>query len=385
MPPDVAIPLHRVDFDASDRAALAAALDSGLLTGDGGFNRSLAALACEALGCAAAFPVPSGTHALELLFRALPLDPGGEVILPSFTFVSAANAILMAGGTPVFADVEPATLNLDPDSAAARVTDRTRAIITGHYAGVAAGLERLESLTQAHGLALLEDAAHALGGRYADRPLGTWGRAAAFSFHGTKNIVAGEGGMLVTRDGPLADRAEIIREKGTDRRRFLRGDVDKYTWQAVGSSYLMSDLLAALVASQWRRLDAIRAARHQRWERYMEAFAPLERQGCLTLPVVPTVCQPAFHIFYLRVEGVATRQRLQAGLRARGIEASPHFAPLHLSPYARARWHLGPGSLPVTEQAAESLLRLPLYPTLTTAEQDAVITGVRSFFGLGAL
>jgi dTDP-4-amino-4,6-dideoxygalactose transaminase len=197
--------------------------------------------------------------------------------------------------------------------------------------------------------------------------------------------VAGEGGMLITRDPALADRAEIIREKGTDRRRFLRGDVDKYTWQEVGSSYLMSDLLAALVASQWRRLDAIRAARQQRWNRYMAAFASLEHQGLLALPAVPRACEPAFHLFYVRLDGSSTRRHLQAALRATGIEASPHFVPLHLSPYARGRWSLRPGSLPVTEQAAESLLRLPLYPTLTPVEQDAVIAGVRSFFGMRAL
>jgi dTDP-4-amino-4,6-dideoxygalactose transaminase len=375
------IPLHRVSWNCADLSALTAALQSGLLTGDGASSRSLAALACQTLGCTAAFPVTSGTHALELMFRALPLEKEDEVICPSFTFVSVANAILLAGGTPVFADVDSLTLNLDPDSVAERLTSRTRGVVPAHYAGIAANMERLDALASTKGLSLLEDAAHALGARYLGRPLGTWGRAGAFSFHGTKNVVAGEGGLLVTSDTDLADRAEIVREKGTDRRRFLRGEVDKYTWQEVGSSYLMSDLLAALVLFQWQRLAEINDARRKRFERYMQALEPLAHERLVTLPGVPVACEPAFHIFYLRVADELTRQRLQANLRERGIEASPHFVPLHLSPLARQRLHTRAGDLPVTERAADTLIRLPLYPTLDSAEQDEVIDAVFAFFG----
>ena len=247
VPVTYAIPLHRTPFEDADSEIVGKALKSGLLVGDGAASHVLAAAARRTLGCSHAFTTSSGTHALELMMRALPLAPGDEVICPSFTFVSAANAVMLAGGRVVFADVEPDTLNLDPNDAASRITGQTRAIITGHYAGVAFGLEELERLAEAHGCAFLEDAAHALGGRFNDQPLGTLGTAGAFSFHGTNNVVSGEGGMFVTSDPEVAGRAEIFREKGTDRSRFMRDEIDRYAWQEVGSSYLMSDLLATLV------------------------------------------------------------------------------------------------------------------------------------------
>jgi dTDP-4-amino-4,6-dideoxygalactose transaminase len=314
------------------------------------------------------------------MMRALPLEPGDEVILPSFTFVSAANAVILAGGRPVFADVDPDTLNLDPRDAAARVTPRTRAVITGHYAGIASGLDELAALASGR-CALLEDAAHALGGAFGGRALGTWGLAGAYSFHGTKNIVSGEGGMLVSSDAAFAGRAEIVREKGTDRSRFIRDEVDYYTWQEVGSSYLMSDLLAALVASQWRRLAAITAARAERFDRYQSAFAPLAADGLLTCPTVPPACEPAFHIYYLLTETAAARDQLAAFLRQRGIEASSHYVPLHASPYAQRQLGTRPGMLPVTERVAERLLRLPLYPSLTHDDHQLIVDAVFAFFG----
>jgi dTDP-4-amino-4,6-dideoxygalactose transaminase len=376
-----AIPLHRLPIDDADLAALQAAASSGLLTGDGAANQRLAALAERTLGCARAFPAPSGTHALELMMRALPLEPGDEVILPSFTFVSAANAVILAGGRPLLADVDAATLNLDPADAAARVTPRTRAVVTAHYAGIASGLDALTDLASRTGIAVLEDAAHALGGRCRGRALGTWGAAATFSFHGTKNIVAGEGGMMVTMDQEVAARAEIIREKGTDRSRFVRGDVDRYSWQMVGSSYLLSELLAALVASQWQRIDRIVDERRRRFDLYQMAFTPLAASGDLTLPVVPPDCEPAYHIYFLRFATAAARDLAMAALRQRGIEASSHFVPLHLSSYARRELGARAGDCPVTEDMAERLLRLPLYPALTLEDQHRVIDGVFSFFG----
>ena len=376
-----AIPLHRPPFEDADAQVLVAALKDGLLTGDGAANQRLAQAAQRTLGCHRAYATPSGTHALELMMRALPLAPGDEVICPSFTFVSVANAIILAGGTPVFADVEAATLNLDPGSVQQHVSTRTRAIVTGHYGGIAFGLETLESLAASRDIALLEDAAHALGGSYRGRPLGTWGRAAAFSFHGTKNLVAGEGGMFVTTDATLAARAEIIREKGTDRSRFLRGDVDRYTWQAVGSSYLMSDILAALILAQWTRIDAITAARRERFDTYQQACAPLAAAGHLTRPTVPDGCDPAYHIYYLLVDTKATRDRLVAWMRERGVEASSHFVPLHLSPYAVNTLGTRQGLCPVTESVADQLVRLPLYPALSPADQQTVTDHVSSFFG----
>jgi dTDP-4-amino-4,6-dideoxygalactose transaminase len=378
-PTGYAIPLHRLPIDDADIAAMTAAAQ-GLLTGDGAANQRLAALAEKTLGCDRAFPTPSGTHALELMMRALPLEPGDEVIVPSFTFVSAANAVILAGGRPVLADVDPHTLNLDPVDASRRLTPRTRAIVTGHYGGIAAGIDALAALASRAGAALLEDAAHALGGRWRDRALGTVGVAAAFSFHGTKNIAAGEGGMMTTCDAALAARAEIIREKGTDRSRFIRGDVDRYSWQAVGSSYLLSDLLAALIASQWQRLDRITADRRARFETYQAALAPLAVSGDLTLPAVPAACQPAYHIYFVRFATPAARAGAMAFLRSRGIEASSHYVPLHLSAYARRELGGRPGDCPVTEHAADRLLRLPLYPALAADDQRRVIDALFAFF-----
>jgi dTDP-4-amino-4,6-dideoxygalactose transaminase len=358
-----------------------AALKSGLMTGSEAANQRLAAYAQQTLGCLRAFPAPSGTHALELMMRALPLAPGDEVIVPSFTFVSAANAVIMAGGRPVLADVDAATLNLDPADAASRITPRTRAVLTGHYAGIANGLDALRTLTARHGIVLVEDAAHALGGRYREQALGTCGIAGTYSFHGTKNIVSGEGGMMVTTDAELAARAEIIREKGTDRSRFIRGDVDRYSWQMVGSSYLLSEPLAALVLSQWRRMDQIVSARRRLFATYQRMFAPLAAAGDVILPAIPPGCEPAYHIYYLRFATAAARDAATSFVRARGIEVSSHFVPLHLSAYARRELGTGAGDCPVTERAADTLLRLPLYPSLAAADQQRVIDAVFAFTG----
>ena len=376
-----AIPLHRLPLEDADVEAMVAALKTGLMTGSEAANQQLAAQAQKTLGCLRAFPAPSGTHALELMMRALPLAEGDEVILPSFTFVSAANAVIMAGGRPVLADVDAATLNLDPADAASRITPRTRAVLTGHYAGIANGLDALGTLAARSGIALLEDAAHALGGRFREHALGTWGLAGTYSFHGTKNLVAGEGGMMVTTDAPLAARAEIIREKGTDRSRFIRGDVDRYSWQTVGSSYLLSEPLAALVASQWRRMDQIVAARRRVFEAYQRVFAPLAARGDVIVPTIPPGCEPAYHIYHLRFRTAAARDAATSFVRARGIEVSSHFVPLHLSAYAQRELGTRAGDCPVTERAAETLLRLPLYPSLAAADQQRVIEAVFAFFG----
>ena len=375
------VPLHRLPLEDTDVNAVVAALKSGLMTGSEAANQRLAAHAQQTLGCLRAFPAPSGTHALELMMRALPLAPGDEVIVPSFTFVSAANAVIMAGGRPVLADVDAATLNLDPADAASRITPRTRAVLTGHYAGIANGLDALRTLTARRGIALVEDAAHALGGRYREQALGTCGIAGTYSFHGTKNIVSGEGGMMVTTDAELAARAEIIREKGTDRSRFIRGDVDRYSWQMVGSSYLLSEPLAALVLSQWRRMDQIVSARRRLFETYQRVLAPLAAAGDVILPAIPPGCEPAYHIYYLRFATAAARDAATSFVRARGIEVSSHFVPLHLSAYAQRELGTGAGDCPVTERAADTLLRLPLYPSLAAADQQRVIDAVFAFTG----
>jgi dTDP-4-amino-4,6-dideoxygalactose transaminase len=374
------LPLHRTMFTRDDIATVVGILESGDIGSDSPYNQRLVEEARRRLGCGFAFPTPSGTHALEMALLALDLRPGDEVLCPSFTFVSIVNAVIVAGGRPVFVDVDPDTLNTDISDVEARVTPRTRAIVVAHYAGIANGLDAFDALARRHGAVVIEDASHALGGRYGGRALGNWGICGAFSFHATKNLTSGEGGLLITSDERLSRRMELIREKGTDRTSFIAGEVDKYTWQTVGSSYLLSEILAGLVVSQWRRIDAILHTRRIRFERYLRALEPLERRGCIRLPRIPAACQPAYHLFYFRLASRALRRPLIERLRNAGIEAASHFVPLHASPYAIAHLGCHPDDHPVSNEAAATLVRLPLYPTLTDDQQGRVIDATLAFF-----
>jgi dTDP-4-amino-4,6-dideoxygalactose transaminase len=378
-------PPYRIPFNVPSLCGreldnIRAALEHGQISGDGLFTKRCHALLEERLGARRCLLTTSATHALDLAALLVDLAPGDEVLLPSFTFVSTANAVVLRGATPVFVDVREDTLNLDEALLPALVGPRTRAIVPVHYAGVACEMDPILELARARGLRVVEDAAQAIGASYRGRPLGTLGDLGCLSFHETKNVSCGEGGALIVNDPALVARAEILREKGTNRSQFFRGEVDKYTWVDLGSSYLPSDILAAFLLAQLEALDDIRARRRAVYERYRTGLAPLEARGALRLPQVPAHVEPSYHLFHLRCDDGATRDRLMGFLKGRGIQAVFHYVPLHDSPMGR---RLGgrPGTLPVTERVSATLLRLPFYNTLSPADQETVIAAVGDFFG----
>jgi dTDP-4-amino-4,6-dideoxygalactose transaminase len=304
------------------------------------------------------------------------LEPGDEVILPSFTFVSTANAVALRGATPVFVDIRADTLNLDETLVERAVTPKTRAIVPVHYAGVACDMDALTAIADRHGLMLIEDAAQALLSTYRGRPLGAIGDLGALSFHETKNVIAGEGGALLIRDERLVARAEIIREKGTNRSSFFRGQVDKYTWVDIGSSYLPSEIIAAFLFAQLESARELTTRRCRAWTRYHDAFADLEDAGTVRRPIVPPECGHNAHLYYLLLPSLAARTATIARLKEHGIAALFHYVPLDTSPAGR-RFARTSGDLPVTHDVSDRLVRLPLWPGLTDSEVDRVIEATR--------
>ena len=373
------IPFHVPAYDDSDAAALAQSIASGSLVGDGPATRRATAALARDLGVRHALLTPSCTHALELAMMVLALDPGDEVIVPSFTFVSSTNAILRRGARVVFADVDPATLTLTPDEVRARMTPRTRAIMPVVYAGVSPDLDPIMALAAPRSITVIEDAAQGIAARYRGKPAGTTGHMGCYSFHETKNFSTGEGGAFVTNDDALIQRAEIMREKGTNRKQFMLGLIDKYTWVDVGSSFLPPDTMAALLESQMAKREWIQARRRAIFEHYTEAFTPLAHEGRLSVPVIPSYVGSNHHIYHVQMENESTRNRALAFFRERGIGTTFHYLPLHLSPMGRAMGY-AEGDLPVTESASGRLLRLPIYPSLTEAQQVTVIGAMKEFF-----
>jgi dTDP-4-amino-4,6-dideoxygalactose transaminase len=353
------------------------AVAQGHLSGDGRFTRQCHALLERLLGVPKVLLTTSCTHALEMAALLLDVRPGDEVIVPSFTFVSTANAFVLRGARPVFADVRPDTLNLDEAHLERLITPRTRAVVPVHYAGVACAMDAILEVAARHGVAVVEDNAHGLFGCYGGRPLGTFGCLASLSFHETKNLSCGEGGALLINDERYVERAEVLREKGTDRNRFFRGEVDRYTWRDVGSSYLPSDALAALLFAQLEAHERIQARRRAIWERYAEGLRDWAGAAGVRLPVVPAGCEQAYHLFYLLLPSPEERQALIAALRARGVHAIFHYLPLHLSDMGR-RFGGREGDCPVTEAVAERLVRLPLFYDLSESDQARVISSVVS-------
>jgi dTDP-4-amino-4,6-dideoxygalactose transaminase len=309
----------------------------------------------------------------------LDLEPGDEVILPSYTFVSTANAFVLRGARPVFVDIRPDTLNIDENLIEAAITPRTRAIVVVHYAGVACEMDPIMAIARRHGLPVVEDAAQAFPSSYRDRPCGRFGALSAFSFHETKNIVSGEGGALVVNDPELLSRAEILREKGTDRSRFFRGFVDKYTWQDVGSSYLPSDLVAAVLCAQLEAAESITQARLAIWEAYYAGLSALQARLPLTLPSIPAHCRHNGHIFHFLLNRAEDRPGLLAHLKQQGIGASFHYVPLHSSPAGR-RFAGTETTLAVTDRVAESIVRLPLFVGMEEADVARVVAAVADYF-----
>jgi dTDP-4-amino-4,6-dideoxygalactose transaminase len=319
--------------------------------------------------------VSNGTDAISVALRALGVGPGDEVICPSFTFVSTANAVLRVGARPVFADIEERSLGLDASDVARRLSSRTRALMPVHYAGLAADMDPLLELAREKRLLVVEDAAHGLAGAWRGRPLGTLGDAGCFSFHETKNVTCGEGGALTLRDEQAARRAEIVREKGTNRSAFFRGEVDKYTWVAEGSSYVLSDVLAALLDAQLDKLEEIQARRAAVCRRYSEGLQDWAAGRGVKLPQPLQHQGWSHHIFHLLYPDGASRDRALAALKAERIQATFHYVPLHGSPHGRSL--AGDAQLPVTDSVAARLLRLPLHPQLGESDVERVIAAVR--------
>ncbi len=379
----MSIPFTRLYSTGKELAYIKDIMDSHrTISGDGYYTKKASALIESRLGAGKALLTTSCTGALELATHLLNLRPADEVILPSFTFVSTANPILLAGARPVFADIREDTLNIDPEDIRRRITPNTRAIYPVHYAGVACDMGEILDIARENGLAVVEDAAHGMNARYRNKYLGTIGDFGCYSFHETKNYVCGEGGALLINGGDkkLVERAEIIREKGTDRSKFYRGEVDRYTWVDIGSSYLPSDILAAFLYAQLEKLDEIQQKRLRVFRAYYDALKPLEREGHIRLPVVPGYAHPNGHLFYILFRNPAARDFAMGRLRAHGVEAVFHYLPLHTSPMG---YRLGyrEGDLPVTESASGRLLRLPVNAGMTDEEVEYAIACVKEVIG----
>ena len=376
------VPFNKPFLVGTEIAYIQQAVEAMHLSGDGTFTKRCHARLEALTGARQALLTTSCTHALELCALLLDFAPGDEVIVPAFTFVSTANAFVLRGAVPVFADVRFDTLNIDETAIEALITPRTRAIVVVHYAGVACEMDTILAIGARHRVTVIEDNAHGLFGRYRARPLGSFGALVALSFHETKNISCGEGGALLINDPALAPRAEILREKGTNRAAFFRGHVDRYSWVDLGSSYLPSDILAAFLWAQLEAADWIQQRRHAIWRRYAERLAPWASAQGVGLPHVPAHCEHPAHLFYLVLPSLADRVGFIAHLRDRDITSVFHYVPLHASPMGR-RWHRAP--CPVAEQVAERLVRLPFYAEFDPDTQDRVIDAVAGYRVAGAV
>jgi dTDP-4-amino-4,6-dideoxygalactose transaminase len=357
---------------------VAESVESGQLCGAGPFTHRCQHLLEEQLQVHRALLTTSCSDALEMCALLLDLRPGDEVIIPSFTFVSTANAFAVHGARPVFIDVRPDTLNLDETRLERLVTERTRAIVVVHYAGVGCEMGAIVQLARGKGIPVIEDNAHGLFGKYRGAFLGTFGCLATQSFHETKNFTCGEGGALLVNDPRYAERAAILLEKGTDRSRFLRGQVDKYTWVDFGSSYLPSDILAAFLYAQLQARERIQHRRKQVWDYYQAHLRDWASERGVQLPTVPPHCEQAYHAYYLLLPSPEARQAMIAHLKAQGVAAAFHYLPLHLSRMGQ-RYGGKPGDCPVAEDVSDRLLRLPFYYALTEAEQAATVSAVQEF------
>ncbi len=351
---------------------IAQCLTSGKLAGDGVFTKRCSEMLTARTGSHKALLVQSCTAALEMSALLLELKPGDEVIMPSYTFVSTANAFVLRGAVPVFVDIRPDTLNLDEKLIEAAITPRTRAIVPVHYAGVGCEMDTILEIAKRHNLMVIEDAAQGAIASYKGRALGSIGDLGTLSFHETKNVIAGEGGALLVNNVSLAQRAEIIREKGTDRSRFFRGEVDKYTWQEVGSSFLPSEMIAAFLTAQLEEADYITEERLKRWNYYHQNIQPLEADGLLRRPIIPDHCQQNAHMYYVLLSTEVDRRGLLKEFKRNQIEAVFHYVPLHSSP-AGQKYTRAHGELPVTVDLSSRLIRLPLSPILKPEQQNRVI------------
>ncbi|MFC1712106.1 dTDP-4-amino-4,6-dideoxygalactose transaminase [Candidatus Poribacteria bacterium] len=353
-------------------------VNSGNIVGNGEYTRKCEYLLQKTFSAQNVLLTNSCTDALEMASLLIDLKPEDEVIVPSFTFVSTVNAFILRGSKPVFVDIREDTLNIDETKIGEKITDRTRAIFPVHYAGVACEMDAIMDIAEIHNLSVVEDAAQGVNARYNERYLGTIGSLGTYSFHGTKNYTCGEGGALVINRSDLVERAEIIREKGTNRSRFLRGEIDKYTWVDIGSSYLLSDILSAFLYAQLEHLEEIKRKRKEIFGLYYKNLKELEDAGRLRLPVVPDNCETNYHMFYILLPSEEKRDSLMEKLRGVGIQAVFHYIPLHSSPMG-VRFGYQSGDLPVTESISARLLRLPFYAHLEIEEQEIVIAALKEY------
>ncbi len=374
--PDL-IPFNKPFIAGKELFYIAQAVTFGNLSGDGHFTRQCARLMQERFSIPKVLLTPSCTAALEMAAQLCDLGPGDEVIMPSYTFVSTASAFVRMGAKPVFVDIRPDTLNLDEALIEDAITERTKAICVVHYAGVACEMDRIMAIARGHGLKVVEDAAQGVNSWYNGRALGSIGDLGCYSFHETKNYICGEGGALCINDPQLIQRAEIIRDKGTNRQRFFRGEVDKYTWVDVGSSYVPSEICSAFLYGQLEEMDRISDRRESIYRRYMKALAPLQSSGLLRLPAIPDGSVSNYHLCFILLPTQLLRDELLGHLREQNIRTVFHYVPLHNSPCGSA---FNPGlRLPYTEEFSGRLLRLPMYFGLSEEDQQRVIDEVRSF------
>lgn len=376
--PDYKIPFNQPAYLGTEEQYISEVLHSGHQSGDGAYTRKCTAILEQALQVEKVLLTTSCTHALEMAAILLEIQPGDEVIIPSFTFVSTVNAFVLRGAKPVFSDIRPDTLNLDETRLERLITPKTRAVVPVHYAGVGCEMDQIQAAADKYNLKIVEDNAHGLFGKYKDRWLGTFGVLATQSFHETKNFSCGEGGALIINDPALKERAEIIREKGTNRSRFFRGQVDKYTWVDIGSSYLPSETLAAVLYAQLEARHKIQQRRAEIWHRYYDGLENWAADNHVRLPFIPPDREQTYHMFYLLLPGLEGRTQFIQALREKGIYSVFHYLPLHLSDMGR-KFGGKEGDCPVTEEISDRLVRLPMFYNLSNSEQDFIIETILRF------
>jgi dTDP-4-amino-4,6-dideoxygalactose transaminase len=369
------IPFNKPAYLSIEPDYIREALQSGHLSGDGVFTKKCNALIEQLFGVPKALLTTSCTHALELSALLLDIKPGDEVIIPSFTFVSTVNAFVLRGAKPVFIDIRPDTLNMDENKLEVLITPKTLAVVPVHYAGVGCEMDAILDIAHRHNIIVIEDNAHGLAGKYKNKNLGTFGVMATQSFHETKNISCGEGGSLLINNPAYVERAEIIREKGTNRSRFFRGQVDKYTWVDVGSSYLPSEILAAVLCAQLENVQKIQKRRGEIWHRYQTELSAWAEENGVRMPMVPDYCEQPFHMFYLLLPSLEQRTRFISTLKEKGIMSVFHYLPLNTSDMG-IKFGAKVGDCPVTEDISDRLVRLPLFFNMTENEQDRVIEAI---------
>jgi len=365
------IPFNKPYMTGKELGYIAEAHANNMLAGDGPFTQRCHAWLEQKTGCSKALLTHSCTAALEMAAILADIQPGDEVIMPSYTFVSTANAFVLRGGVPVFVDIRPDTLNIDETRIEAAITPRTKAIVPVHYAGVACEMDTIMAIAERHHLLVIEDAAQGVQANYRGRPLGSIGHLGCYSFHETKNIISGEGGALLINDPALAERAEMIREKGTNRSKFFRGQVDKYTWVDLGSSYLPGEIIAAFLWAQMEEADSITARRLAIWERYHAAFESLEQSGRVRRPVIPDGCAHNAHMYYLLFRDLEDRTQFIDAMKAQGVKCVFHYVPLHNSPCGQKVSRVS-ADLAVTEELADRLVRLPLWVGLEELQNQII-------------